>query len=132
MGRPIEAYISEVMKKKGLRSFSQLSQKLEMNHNAIFNIMSKGGTPSDELCKRLADLAGEPVEKVLLLAAESRAPESTRNAWERILKAAAQAGVFTLGLLLFSMAAPTLAQASTDTQTSLHKQADNIHYATDK
>lgn len=110
--RPIEAYVTDVMKKKGIKSFNQLSQELRVSHNAVFNIMSKGGTPSDELCKKLADLAGDPVEKVLILAAESRAPESTKNAWERILKAAAQAGVFTLGLMLFSMAAPPLAQAS--------------------
>lgn len=111
--RPIERYLNEIKKKKGIETDSELAARLGIKHPSICLIRKGTNTPSDELCRRMAELAGDPVEKALILAAESRAPESTRNAWERILKAAAKAGVFTLSLMLFTtIFTPSNAEAS--------------------
>lgn len=105
--RPIEKYIRELMEKKGFKSYRQLSLALGMGPNEIFHIMSKGVTPSDDLCKKLAELSADPAEKVLLLAQISKAPEATRPAWERIFQAMA----FTAVVAVMITAAPSPAQA---------------------
>lgn len=82
--REIEKYIAELMSNKGIKSYRQLSLQLGMGPNEIQQIMSRGVTPSDELCRRLAEFAGDPVEIVLVIAAESRAPEGTKETWRKI------------------------------------------------
>lgn len=105
--RPIEKYLNEVKIKTGISTDKDLALALHMSPTIVC-YFRKGSTPSDDVCRKLAKLAGDPVEKVLLLAAESRAPESTRAAWEHIFKAAAKAGCFTLtvvAMLSFGVAA---------------------------
>ncbi len=118
--REIEKYIKEAMERKRVSSYRQLSLTLGMSHNEIPQIMSKGVTPSDTLCMKLAEFAGDDPEKVLLLAQLSKAPEVSRPIWNKILLQLAKSGVFTLTLpvlldfQVFSTIAP------------------NIHYATRK
>ncbi len=98
--RPIEKYLDDVKRKAGLPTDKALADRLGIKHPSICRIRSGEQTPSDETCARLAALAGDPVEKVLLLAAESRAPKSTRKAWHNILKRMVKSGAFTLMLLV--------------------------------
>jgi transcriptional regulator with XRE-family HTH domain len=128
--RPIGNYIEEVKKKAGFKTDKELAIRLGVNPTAIFLIKNGTNTPSEENCKKLAELAKDPYEKVLLLAQVSKASETSKKAWEHILKTAIEAGICTVLLLCFSMASPTLSHASTDAETILHKQANNIHYAT--
>lgn len=126
--RPIERYLNEIKKRKGIETDSELAARLGIKQPSLCLIRKGTNTPSDELCKRMAALAGDPVEKALILAAESRAPESTRNAWERIFKAAVQAGVVT-SFALLTLASPAPSEAAVQ-GSFLHKGPQNIHYAT--
>lgn len=98
--RPIEKYLEDVKIKAGIKTDRELATKLGVKPQAISAIKSGFNTPSEEHCKKLADLAKDPYEKVLLLAQVSKASETSKGAWERILKATAKAGIFTLGLVL--------------------------------
>ena len=84
---PIAKYLSELKAKKGLKSDRQFAIQIGISTGMVCNILAGANVPSDEACKKIATFAGDPLEKVLLLAAESRAPESTRKAWEKIAKA---------------------------------------------
>ncbi len=110
--RPIETYLEEVKKKAGLKTDKELAVKLGVKPAAICQIKNGSNTPSEAHCKILAELAKEPYEKVLLLAQVSKASETSKSTWERILKTAIKAGMFTMGLCLFWLAAPTLSHAS--------------------
>lgn len=110
--RPIEKYINEVKTRKGITSNTKLAQKLDLPPSTVCYVMSGRVTPSDEVCFRLAALAGDPVEKVLILAAESRAPESTKPAWAHLLKVAAKAGVFTLTAAFLILSLVSVAEAA--------------------
>lgn len=110
--RPIEKYLLEVKEKVGIKTDRALANALGMKQSSLYLIKSGVNTPSEETCKKLANIAGDPYEKVLLLAQVSKAPELSRPAWERIMKAAAQAGVFTLSLALLTLAAPAPSQAA--------------------
>lgn len=116
--RPIEKYLDEVKNKAGIKTDCELSKKLGIKQPSLVKIRNGENTPSEETCKRLSEIAKDPYEKVLLLAQVSKASETSKNAWEHILKAASKAGLFTLLLTLFLMSAPTLAQASTPSLTS--------------
>ncbi len=97
----ISAYLDEVKKKAGISTDKELADRLGIKNSAVCHLRSGENHPSDETCKKLAGLAGDPVETVLLLAAESRAPESTRKAWEHILKTWAKASGFVLLAVLW-------------------------------
>lgn len=102
---PIAKYLKEIIEKNGIKSERQLAIQLKLSSGSIYNVLSGSNVPTDEVCKRIAALSGDPIEKVLLLAQVSKAPETSRHAWERILKATAKAGVFTLTLLVLATAA---------------------------
>ena len=127
--RPIELYLEEVKKKAGLKTDKELALKLGIKPSSICHIKNGNNTPSEEHCKILAALAKEPFEKVLLLAQVSKASETSRSSWERILKTAIKAGMFTMGLCMFWLAAPTLTHASTTSIPSFtEKVADAGYY----
>lgn len=126
---PISDYLRDVKGKKGIKSDRQFAIQIGLSTGMICNILGGANVPSDDACKKIAQFAGDPVEKVLILAAESRAPESSRTAWERILKAASKAGLFTLGLFMLWLAAPTLAQASSEQTVAAYAQGTSLHNA---
>lgn len=106
--RPIEKYLEEVKKKAGLRTDRALAEKLGIRPQAIVLIKQGVNTPCDETCKKLAELIGDPPEKVLLLAQISKAPDVTRPAWERIFQAMAFMAVVTVA----AAAAPSASNAA--------------------
>lgn len=140
--REIEKYISNLMKEKHIPSYRQLSIQLGMGPNEIQQIMSRGVTPSDELCRKLAEFAGDPIEVVLVIAAESRAPEGTKDTWKKIADIVKKASnyMFALaivvgGVLLASpaeAAVTSIANAGPSLSSLLVRIAVvvTIHYAT--
>lgn len=110
--RPIEKYLDEVKGKAGIKTDCELSRRLGIKQPSLVKIRTGENTPSEETCKKLANIAGDPYEKVLLLAQVSKAPDVSKLAWERIMKAAAQAGVFTLSLALLTLSSPAPSEAA--------------------
>lgn len=106
--RPIEKYLDEVKEKAGFKTDKELAERLGVKPSAICQIKSGNNTPSEEHCKKLAALAGDPYEKVLLLAQVSKAHEGSRLAWERILKYAAKGGLALAVTLVLAGALPLL------------------------
>ena len=93
--RPIEGYILGVMKRLGLNQ-SQIAAQIGVNRSEINFILKKGVTPSDKTCIKLAQISGDSPEKVILLAAESRAPKESRAIWHSIIQKLACSIVFIL------------------------------------
>ncbi len=119
MEKPIVSYIADLQEKTGLKD-AEIAEKLGIKPSSMNHIKYGMTVPKDETCRRLAELAGDPPEKVLLLAAESRAPEALKPVWHNIIKKMAKSGLFTLMLLVFFNFSVFLAEIP------------NIHYATQK
>lgn len=102
--RPIEKYLDEVKKKREIPSENAFARTLGMKPSSLYLIRRGVNTPSEETCKKIAELAGDSYEKVLLLAQLSKAPEVSKHAWERILKYAVKGGLaMGLALLISSL-----------------------------
>lgn len=86
MEKPIVTYIRELQRKEKLKD-NELAEKLGIKPPSLCVIKQGKTVPKDSHCLKLAKIAGDPPEKVLLLAAESRAPKESRPLWEKIAKA---------------------------------------------
>lgn len=133
MKRPIEQYIIEVMKRHGINQ-SQIAVHLGINRSEISLILNRGVTPSDETCIKLAEFAGDSPEKVLLLAAQSKAPKESKPFWEDIFQKLAKTGTFTIIALLFMLSVYSSASplAYPSEQEVRNGKSHTIHYATIK
>ena len=125
-------YISGVIKRKQLRQ-KDLIPILGVSKGAISGYVNGKNVPEDIVCKKLAELAGDPIEKVLLLAAEARTPEPTRKAWHKILTKYAKVSGFMVGLIfLILIISPTIAQANSgillNTKSTLGVLFDSTFY----
>lgn len=102
-------YIEGLKAKLGLKNDSQLSFLIGVSPRAIYNITKGHSIPTDDICLKLAELAGDDPEKVLLLAHKSKASERSKPYWDKILKA-----VVNMSLILM-LTLPLYAHAQ-DTQ----------------
>lgn len=91
-------YLKAVRFKTGIKNDRQLALRLGLSMAAIYNITRANTIPSDEICLRIAALAGDDPEKVLLLAQKSRAPEAAKKHWESIMRKVAASCAFFLVL----------------------------------
>lgn len=110
--RPIEEYIIEVKKRKKITSNARLAHTLDISQSVLCYVMKGVTTPSDTVCKKLSDLSGDPLEKVLLLAAESRAPECSKAAWHNLFKASGYAISIFLTVALLTASLPSEAHSN--------------------
>lgn len=126
MEKSITIYIREVLKRSGLNQ-SQLADRLGISRGEITVYLKRGVIPNDLTCIKLAKFAGDSPEKVLLLAAESRATEETKSIWENISKASG----FSAVVLFILLSATSPAQANKPLEERLSFD-NNIHYATNR
>lgn len=80
----IAKYLTGVKVKMGVKSDLQLALRLGISQGMVNKIMMGVATPGDEVCIKIAELAGENPERVILLAHKSKASEKTRTYWEHI------------------------------------------------
>jgi len=81
----LDFYIEKAMERQDLKSKRQLCIKLDVSHNAI-NDYKRGAFPSDTTMKRLAELAGENIEKALIELNVWRSPAVVQKAYASILQ----------------------------------------------
>ena len=106
-------YLEGVKAKLGIKSDRALGVKIGMSSPAITSIMQGVTLPSDENCLKLAKLAGDDPEKVLLLANKSRAPENSKPYWDSILRKVAASSLVILFVLVVAPAVfPSPAQGA--------------------
>jgi len=115
--KTIPEILDHVKEKKGIKNDYNLALQLGLTPNAIFKIRNNQSIPSDDTCIKLANLAGENAEKIILIAHATRAEsKEATKIWNGILKKAIG---FSIIIVLLS---PTL------TITTPARQS--IHYAT--
>lgn len=113
-------YLTEVKAKLGIKSDSQLALKIGISQTMVSHIMLGYTAPGDDVCVKIAKIAGDSPEYVMLLAHKSKATEATRPYWDHIFKlfeVISKKPALAASLALF-LAFPFLAQGGSD--FSLH------------
>ncbi len=106
-------YLVGVKAKTGIKSDNELARRLKITSAGINTIMRGRVVPSDKTCLRIAELAGDDPEMVLLLANKSRAPEQSKPYWDSILRKVAAASLVILFILVVAPAVfPSPAQGA--------------------
>ena len=80
------SYLRDLKARLGIKSDRELASKIGMTQAGICNIMTGGGLPNDEHCVKIALLGGDDPAHIIALAHKSKASESMRPYWDRILK----------------------------------------------
>ncbi|MBI4847544.1 MAG: helix-turn-helix domain-containing protein [Nitrospirae bacterium] len=93
-------YVEGIKVKLGIKSDRELALKLGIAPPSLCNIVNGHGIPSDDTCLKIAALAGDDPEQVLLLAHKSKASEKSKPYWDSLLKKVAAMS------LLFAIAFP--------------------------
>lgn len=83
--QPIVKYIEDLQKRKSLKD-KDIAERLGIKPSSMHHLKHGLTIPSDINCLKLAEIASDPPEKVLLIAAESRAPKEARPFWHNILE----------------------------------------------
>lgn len=89
-------YLEGVKAKIGIKSDRELAFALGVTAGSIYNVTKGTGIPTDDICLKIAEIAGDDPEKVLLIAHKSKASEKSRPYWDSLLKKVAN-----MSLILF-------------------------------
>ncbi len=101
--KTIPEILDIVKKKAGIKNDYNLGLKIGISTGAMFEFRHGKSIPSDDTCIKLANLAGEDAEKIILIAHASRAEsKEATKIWNGILKKAIG---FSIVIILIS---PTL------------------------
>ena len=95
-------YIEGLKAKIGIKSDRELAIKIGLSATAIYNITRASAIPTDDICLKIAKIAGDDPEKVLLLAHRSKASDAAKPYWDKILKAVVNMSLVALLFLNFS------------------------------
>lgn len=79
-------YLKGVKTKLKITSDRQLAVKLGVTQSYVSQIMSGGQIPNDDICVRIAELAGDDPIHVLLIAHIDRSSIVSRLYWEHLFK----------------------------------------------
>lgn len=108
--KTIPKILDHVKEKAGIKNDYNLSLKMGLTPEAIRQFRNNKSIPSDETCIKLANLAGEDAEKIILIAHAARAEsKEATKIWNGILKKAIG---FSLIILLLSPTVTNLIQKS--------------------
>ncbi len=106
-------YLMGVKAKLGIKTNTQLAEKVGIAQTYVTRIVKGGYIPSDEVCLRIAELSGDDPEKVLLLAHRVKASPKSRPHWESIFKKVAASSLVILFILVVAPAVfPSPAQGA--------------------
>ncbi len=94
-------YLDGIKAKLGIKSDRQLSFKIGISPAYLANIRI-GQIPDDDIVLKIAEIAGDDPEKVLLLAHKSKASEKSRPYWDSLLKKVANMSLIIPLLLILS------------------------------
>jgi hypothetical protein len=89
-------YLEGVKIKLGIKSDRELGLRIGITQPSICSIMKGLTIPTDDKCLKIAEIAGDDPEKVLLLAHKSKASEKSRPYWDSLLKK-----VVNMSLIIF-------------------------------
>lgn len=84
-------YLKTVLDRTGIKNERQLALRLGITQGFISQIKKGENTPSDELCIKLAKLAGDNPDRILLLSHKNKASEEAKPYWDKIIKTLATA-----------------------------------------
>jgi transcriptional regulator with XRE-family HTH domain len=94
-------YLEEVRTKTGIKNDRQLAMRIGVSP-AYINYIKHGRIPEDDVCIKLAELANDKPESILLMAHKLKATEKSKPYWEHMFKtlaAATLASIITLPFL---------------------------------
>lgn len=126
-------YLEGVKAKLGISSDRQFAGQIGVSQSFMSNMMAGWQVPEDDTCIKIAKLAGDNPERIILLARKSKASDTSRPYWEHIFalltepkKAAVTAS------LAFLLIIPMIFQETFPgtTDFSLQNTYRNISYAT--
>ena len=95
---PIQEMILELTKDKKRMNRSQLARELNINRSEVTYYINRGGIPKDEVCIKLAELAGRKPGEILLIAAKFRSPKAAQKTWDQIYEVFNKASNFMFGV----------------------------------
>lgn len=96
-------YLKGIKAKLGIKSDRELAFKIGVSPAYISN-MKLGQIPDDDVCLKIAEIAGDDPGKVLLLAHKSKASEKSKPYWESLFKKVVNvAFIFITLLSLYSL-----------------------------
>lgn len=79
-------YLEGVKIKLGIKSDRQLAFMIGLTQPSMCSIMSGKTIPTDDIVLKIAEIAGDDPEKILLLAHKNKASEKSRPYWDSLLK----------------------------------------------
>ena len=106
-------YLEGAKAKVGIKTNNEMARRIGLTSPGFFAIMQGRVVPSDDTCIKIAEVAGDDAERVLLLARKARAPESSKPYWDSILrKVAASSLVILFVLVVAPLVFPSPAQGA--------------------
>ncbi len=94
-------YLEDVKIKLKIKSDAELAIRIGKTQSYMSQVMRGMTMPTDDVCLKIAEIAGDDPEKVLLLAHKSKASEKSRPYWDSLLKKAVNASLIILIALTF-------------------------------
>ncbi len=100
-------YLGGVKAKLAIKNDYQLSIKSGIAYSTIQSWMKAGKVPEDDVCIKIANLAGDDPARVILLAHKAKASDVSKPYWNKIFKTcAATILVFVLCISVFNIIDP--------------------------
>lgn len=126
--RNVHDYLEAARDKNRLNSDSKLADMLDVSVSAVSAFRKGKAWPADETIKRLAELAGIPVEEALLELNAWRSTGETQKIYKRLIDKLN--GVLTVLIIAFSSLFFMAGNADAASGTQTTKEYVNIHYHT--
>ncbi len=86
-------YLDGTMVKMGIKSGPQLALRIGVSQAYAHNIIRGIQVPGDDVCVKIAELAGDDAARVIALAHMVKATSASKAAWDKIFKAVAAAAL---------------------------------------
>ncbi len=104
-------YLEGVKAKVGIKSDLQLAVRIGVSYSLVHGFLHSNRIPGDDICVKIAELAGDDPARVIALAHVVKASGASKRAWEKIFKAVAgkAAAAVLVILMTLSLLSPALA-----------------------